>query len=974
LLGNNWTTKIHDSQSGFQISRLGIPIDGKIAILINVSIPQSASPNSFDEVRLKVTSQNRSNEYFYCTINTKVSYLVPWFDGFETGMLSSHWTVESLGGYAGVGTQTSKAGTFSMYTSGGSVSVYTVPFDTSELKKVRVQFWVRSGSWNFGNGSEPPDWNEDLVVEYLNSKNSWKSIVTFFGGGTAGQIYDKVYNLTGDALHGKFRLRFRQTNGNGIFQDYWHIDNVAIRPPPPTTCIYSGRNIATEKVTQNTLNFTIANFTLLAINGYLDVKSITAHLTGTGSDSDIASVRFYEDADKNGNFSTKDKLLTVGVSENRKITFNGPWEILQDSSMKFVIVYNISHNADIGKTIGVRISPSDILLESPSVVRPFLTFQSTNTTILERIDHLRVIASDISPATVEQGQKEVEVMLIRLRAITGYITLNSLELIFIGTGEDSDIANIKLYNDSNLNGHYDAESDPLLSSGQLSWASLVLSDFEVVLLADSAQQLLVTFDISNNANIGRTIGAKFDINYMDINSPDVINPFSTCHGGPFVINEMSDTFPPVVPTGLAVKSRTYNSITLQWNENTDEDIIGYNVYRSRSPNPVSWGKSVGHSKVGKEEFADYGLTEGTTYYYVITAYDEIPNESNFSSVASGTTLFAPQAPTINTSQPNLEIPEDGYDISSINLYHWFEDLNDDELYFWCEEQKHIQVTIFQNNGTVLLVPEKNWNGQESLIFYAGDLKNKNDKVSDDVMVSVTPKNDPPSNAVILSPDDGFEVYQDTPIDFKASCDDPDLNYGDKLTYEWSSNISGVIGTQDTLRWINLPVGIHYIELHVYDKAGEFSDANIIITVLAEPVPGGGPGGNINNTTGDGNETSAPDKPTTPEAQDMTIIYGSIVITVVIAIILILFSFLLLKKKKAKKLNGKNEPLATKSNQKQKEENKITPPVQPQSSASTITKPISQGQNAHSQLEPPNQMPQTQAQYIQTLPLEGQQLK
>ena len=420
----------------------------------------------------------------------------------------------------------------------------------------------------------------------------------------------------------------------------------------------------------------------------------------------------------------------------------------------------------------------------------------------------------------------------------------------------------------------------------------------------------------------------------------------------------------------------------------DKDVKGYNVYRSKSPNPKSWGKPIGHSLKGKEEYTDYGLSEGTTYFYVITAYDEIPNESNLSSVAYGTTLFAPQAPSINISQPNIEIPEDGFDSSSINLYHWFLDLNEDELYFWCENQKHIQVTIFQNNGTVLLVPEKNWNGQETLIFFAGDLKNKDDIVSDDVMVTVTPKNDPPSNAVILSPDDLFEVYQDTPIDFEATCEDPDLQYGDKLTFEWSSNISGVIGTQDTLRWINLPVGSHLIKLHVYDKAGEFSDAMINIKVLAEPVPGGGPGGNINNTTGDVNETIPPDKPTTPKSQDKTILYASIMTTLVIAIILTILSFLMLKKKRSKKLNSDNEPLATNSVQKQNEDNNNSPPTQLQSGATTVTQPLSHGQIPPSQIDPatqstlPNRTPQnlqypqypqtTQSRYIQTQPLQVQQ--
>jgi hypothetical protein len=145
-------------------------------------------------------------------------------DDFErsTG-LGSDWAVSGSGN-AGISTHTSNSGTRSMYTR-SVVSVTTKTIDTSSYKYLWVDYWVRRGSDSF---SEDPDSNEDLIVEYLNATNSWIRLDLFLGSGNPGQIYTRSYNLSGDALHNNFKLRFRQTGG-GTTIDYWHTDDVEIK-------------------------------------------------------------------------------------------------------------------------------------------------------------------------------------------------------------------------------------------------------------------------------------------------------------------------------------------------------------------------------------------------------------------------------------------------------------------------------------------------------------------------------------------------------------------------------------------------------------------------------------------------------------------------------------------------------------------------------------------------------------------------
>jgi len=67
------------------------------------------------------------------------------------------------------------------------------------------------------------------------------------------------------------------------------------------------------------------------------------------------------------------------------------------------------------------------------------------------------------------------------------------------------------------------------------------------------------------------------------------------------------------------------------------------------------------------------------------------------------------------------------------------------------------------------------------------------------------------------------------LDFKGTCDDPDLLYGDELTFIWSSDIDGELGTGRNLSNIKLSVGEHNITLEVLDNASE--NTSITITII-----------------------------------------------------------------------------------------------------------------------------------------------
>jgi hypothetical protein len=283
--------------------------------------------------------------------------------------------------------------------------------------------------------------------------------------------------------------------------------------------------------------------------------------------------------------------------------------------------------------------------------------------------------------------------------------------------------------------------------------------------------------------------------------------------------------PPSAPIELIVSSRTINSLELIWAPNPEQDVTGYIVFRSLTMNGTF--KSVSTELITETQFIDTNLVENTIYYYKLKAVDDAELASEFSEVVSGKTKLGQYPPVLNNSIADFEITEDGYDDTSINLYYWFKDVNHDKLTFRCEGEVHINVTIYQNNGTVLLVPDKDWNGRERLVFFAAD---ENDEVSDEVQVTVTAINDPPDKPKIINPMDGVKLLENGTIDFEGACTDPDVPYGDTLTYKWISDISGPLGTGETLKDVLLQVGEHTITLEVSDSEGETAQTAIVVIV------------------------------------------------------------------------------------------------------------------------------------------------
>jgi len=190
-------------------------------------------------------------------------------------------------------------------------------------------------------------------------------------------------------------------------------------------------------------------------------------------------------------------------------------------------------------------------------------------------------------------------------------------------------------------------------------------------------------------------------------------------------------------------------------------------------------------------------------------------------------LYNNSSPGAIGPAPSAFFDEDTED-TSIDIRALFWDPDGDLIAYKVFRSVHIAAELTEDQR-LLLKPDKNWAGTEKISIIASD-----GYYSFELFIPVTIRNvnDPP---VINGLNLESQAKEGEDILIRSDVLDPDLEYGDLLSYRWEIRGLGIVGTKPDLR-IELDEGEYNISLTITDTAGEARERSMVLKVTGEHNP------------------------------------------------------------------------------------------------------------------------------------------
>ena len=190
-------------------------------------------------------------------------------------------------------------------------------------------------------------------------------------------------------------------------------------------------------------------------------------------------------------------------------------------------------------------------------------------------------------------------------------------------------------------GPYAVTTGDFNNDGALDLAVMIAGDNTVSILLNSGNG---TFTENSALSVGGTLGYPFAITVGDFNGDGSLDLAVANYSSNSVCILLNGI--PAAPQNLAATAGN-GQVTLKWNKNTEADFLKYRIYKGTTSGGETLVDSSTASITDTTKTLS-GLTNGTTYYFKVTAIDSARLESVYSNEASATP-FVP--PTISSFSP-----------------------------------------------------------------------------------------------------------------------------------------------------------------------------------------------------------------------------------------------------------------------------------------------------------------------------------
>jgi C1A family cysteine protease/chitodextrinase len=211
----------------------------------------------------------------------------------------------------------------------------------------------------------------------------------------------------------------------------------------------------------------------------------------------------------------------------------------------------------------------------------------------------------------------------------------------------------------------------------------------------------------------------------------------------YAVSAVVDTTPPTAPSNLRAQAISSSEIDLSWGASTDSGgsgLAGYSIERRQSGGSFSEIAKVGANTTS---YKDTGLSANTTYEYRVRAYDNAGNYSDYSNIASATTLQPDTTPpTITITSPQSDSKVSSVVLLSAKVQD--PSLDPDKVQFIIDDV--LSLTPIQSNDEFLCVANLN-DGAHKLNVIAYDTWGN--RAEQEVNFQVVAIQNPPSTNIVF---------------------------------------------------------------------------------------------------------------------------------------------------------------------------------------------------------------------------------
>ncbi len=269
-----------------------------------------------------------------------------------------------------------------------------------------------------------------------------------------------------------------------------------------------------------------------------------------------------------------------------------------------------------------------------------------------------------------------------------------------------------------------------------------------------------------------------------------------------------------------------NHFQLIWDNNTENDMYLYRVFKGTSSNNLQLVDSV---YFPDSTYNDYKISKGTLYYYAVKAVDFSLNASDFSQVVSAA------IPQIKQLPDQIECPPDTTMQFALDNHVSDPDHSAQQIQWKTSGYSQLQVNL--NNSTHLLTvtTPSNWSGQDRLDLTATDPDGFFDKFSIFFVAKAVENSAPQLNTI---PQQTTPEDQPFTLNLLQFVNDEDSSPA-QLTFEVTPGNHLTTELKDTLLTV-IPeknwFGTSQIRITVTDESGlsDNTQFDVVVTSVNDP--------------------------------------------------------------------------------------------------------------------------------------------